>query len=189
MVFINGKECVSVSLVHVEGKVLMKHDPKNQRLCAVSSTVKHDDILNVITGDATNDLVLKKISEFIDVERNMIKAAFAYSALKEVSKTFGLEEILDSDNIKILEDKTHTADICLGDKNDKNIYVFSISIEPTRAKQDELAEQFVMVDRQKVITKPSTTPQDNILDFYFMGMKIEKLSGVAILIFGNITFI
>jgi hypothetical protein len=189
MVFINGKECVSISLVHVEGKVLMKHDPKTQRLCTISSTVNHNDILSVITGDAANDLVLKKVSEFIDVERNMIKAAFAYSALKEASDTFGLEEILESDNIKILEDKKHTTDICLGEKNDKNIHVFSISIEPSRAKQDELAEQFVMVDRQKVITKPSTTPQDNTLDFYFMGMKIEKLSGVAILIFGNNTFI
>lgn len=189
MVYVDGKECLAISIVHVDGKALMKHDPSTQRLCTTVTKVKRDDFLNILTGDIKTDPILKKVSEFIDIDRNLIKSAFAYSALKDVINTFGLDEIIDSDNIKLVHNKKRTAEICLGDNHDKDVQVFSISIQPSRAKLDELSQEFVLVERNKIITKPSSTPQEDRMDFYFMGMKIEKLSGTAILLFWDITFI
>lgn len=189
MVFINGKECLAISLVHIEGKTLMKHDPTTQRLSTTITELKRDDILNVITGDVTSDPILKKVSEFIDIERNMLKSAYAYAALKDVCKTFGLDEILDSDSIKIFHNKCHTEEICLGQKGAKNMHFFAVSIEPSRSRLDELEQEFVLLDRSKIITKPSATPQQSQMEYYFMGMKIEKLSGVAALLFWEISFI
>ena len=188
MLYVDGKKCVAVCMVHIDGKILMQHNPKSQKLHTSIAPVRREDLLTVLTGDVTTDKVLGKLSDSIDVERDIITSAFAYAAFKQIATQFDIEDLLLADEMKIQENECLVSSMLLdnNDYKENMIKCFSIRIEPSRALLDEIEQKHVLLDRAKIITKPSC--ESEAMEVFFMGMKLSQLSSIAVLLFWNLNF-
>ena len=186
--YFNNQKCVTACLVHIDGKALMVHDSTTQRIQTSITAVDVDTVQKVLTNDLL-DPILNKVKETIDAERFPITAAFAYAALVNVGKQFGITKILAGEDIRIHENRCVMTEMILGNNNrDFKMMFFSIAIDPDRAQLQELTATHILVDRNKVISKPSSTPGQELMDVYFMGLRMTQMTGIAVLLFWDLHF-
>ena len=187
--YINGKKCVTCCIVHIDGKALMLHDQKAQQISASITPVSKMHMITTLNCD-TSDPIMNKVLETIDVDRDSLTAAFAYAAIQNMSNQFNLEEFILTQTIKIHENKCTITDIFMNNSKNKNYILkcFSLEILPNRALLDEINQTHILVDKNKVITKPSTTPGETCMDVYFMGMKMTPLTGIVTLLFWDLNY-
>lgn len=183
LLYINGKKCIATTIVHIDGDVLLKHNPESQTLSTntVMVTKKHLRAILDVSNNAT-PLILK-IAEKIDVDRHPIHAAYAYAAINGAIKTYGLnEKLILSDDIKIQSTENLLAEMVMQTQNrDFDIRCFSISLKLDKLTRDALTLSHVLIDSMKIITKPSGTPGE--MDVYFCGLRLTKMTGISVLLF------
>lgn len=188
VLFIDNKKCVTTCVVHLNGKALMLHDPRTQRITGSITHVKKGDLMKILSGTINEeDKIMNKILENFDVDRDPITAAYAYTALKNASKQFDIQKLLLSENIKICENKCFLTNIFM-EKNSKNyaIKCFSIELLPEKQTMDDLSITHVLVNRDKIIVKPS--PGSNTMEVYFMGLKMTQMTGIITMLFWDLHF-
>jgi len=185
--YIEGKKCVTCVLVHIDGTAIFLHDEKNQQISTSIATVKKKHLYAVIEN-APGDALLGKVRECMDLSRYPIEAAFAYAAAQNASLQFGLRDVLTAGPTRLVGNNCPITTQIL-ENNDRayKMMTFSISIEPTPAVLDELQQKFILVDRKRVISKPTTNPGE-LMEVYFQGLKMTKMSGIVTLLFWDLRF-
>lgn len=175
--YVDSKRILATCVVHVDGKALLLHDPKTQRISTTVVSVTKDDLKVAMIATPENK-IWAKVCDSFDVSRDIIMAAAAYAALNMAVAQYDTDSILDSDNVGV-----HKCDRA---SSDDRMYCFSVQIGPDRATMDELELSHVLVDRGKLIAKPG--PESHRLDIFFMGMRVAQRTGVAILAFWGLSF-
>jgi hypothetical protein len=187
--YLSNQKCVAACVVHVDGKAMMLHDAQTQKLSTSVTDVHVRHLQYILDDKNAQDPLMAIIRTGVDVERDPVAAAFAYAALENASEQFGAETVSLCESIGV-----HRADCALSNfvmgTNNLNLHMlsFSISIEPDRATLDDLSLTYVMVDRSKLIAKPSRAPGGDVLEVYFMGLRMTPLTGIVVLLFWDLGF-
>lgn len=177
--YLEGQKCVTAVVLHVDGKALMLHDQEKQCLSTCITPVKKSHLARVLSGE-----VPSFIQQEFDMDRRPVEAAFALAALESASHKFGLVGLEETENFHMLRCSCPLTQAIL-DNNSKDFKMMAFSLDAnglSSESADELAQRFIMVDRMRVYTKPSSAdPRD--MDVYYMGMKLTRMTGIVCLLF------
>jgi hypothetical protein len=185
--FLEGKKCVSCVIVHIDGVAVFLHDEKHQQISTSIATVKKSHLYAVLEN-APGDALLGKVRDSMDIARYPIEAAFAYAAAQNASLQFGLRDVLTAGPTRLVGNNCPiTTQILSNNDCSFRMMTFSISIEPTPAVLDELEQKFIMVDRKRVISKPTNQPGE-LMEVFYQGLKMTKMSGIVTLLFWDLRY-
>jgi hypothetical protein len=182
--YLEGRKCVTAVIVHVDGKALMIHDQTKQCLSTSITPVKKSHMARVLSGE---------VPEFIkgefDTERQPVEAAFALAALENAALKFNIQGLEEMESIRMLRANCpFTQAILDNNSKDYKMMAFSLDVNGLASESaDELAQRFIMVDRLRVYSKPSSEdPRD--MDVYYMGMKMTRMTGIICLLYWDARF-
>lgn len=185
--YIDGQKCVTAVVIHVDGKALMLHDAQKQCISTSITPVKRDQLVRVLQEPETLPMVIK---ENFDCERAPVEAAFALAALDSAATYFKLDGVELVENVKMLRANCAMTQMIL-DNNSKDYKMMAFSIDVdglANESKDDLAQRFIMIDRTRIYTKPSSAnPSD--MDVYFMGLKMTKMTGIICLLYWDTNYL
>lgn len=185
--YLDGKKCVTAVIIHVDGKALMLHDQQKQCISTSIKTVKKDHLTRVLEEDQSLPPVIR---HNFDCDRDPVEAAFALAALDSAATYFKLEGVELVESVKMLRASCAVTQMILdSNAKDYNMMAFSIDVDGMATEsKDDLAQRFVMVDRMRIYTKPSSAdPSD--MDVYYMGLKMTRMTGIICLLYWNTKYV
>lgn len=187
--WINGKKCVAVLIVYIDGNALLMHNPVKQTLSASITRVKKCHLMSVLKQDE-EDEIITKLSDFFDLDRDPITSAYAYAALKNASTQFKFDITGVAETFNLVRSKCIlTQEIFDNNNKNNNIVAFSLKLEGLPQELlHEISTNFILVEKSKIYTKPSLC--DNMeMEVFYAGLRFTSLSGICTLLFWESRFI
>lgn len=185
VLYIKGKKCCVVFLLHIGDKILMLHDVNTQELDTSMITVTVDDLKEVcqyVTSEKKSEII-STIDKSFDVRNNVLHSAFALAAAREAGKAFGLEKYVKSGDYSVLKSEAWCMNYTLK-KNDENKKILFFSFELNNIEShimDEIQTKHVMIEYRKLIQKPN--PMTNVMETYYNGLKLSARATILVLLF------
>jgi hypothetical protein len=183
--YIKGKKCFVVFLLHIGDKFLLLHDSNTQELDTPIIPVTVEDLKEVcqyVSGEKASE-VIATIDNSFDVRNNVLHASFALAAAKEAGKAFGLENYVKSGDYSVLKSEAWCMNYTLK-RNDENKKILFFSFELNNLEthvMDEILTKHVMIEYRKLIQKPN--PMTNVMETFYNGLKLSARATILVLLF------